>query len=274
MLAGVYDDSVDLHYPVLVSPKLDGIRCLIVDGKAVTRSFKPIPNDFIRNYLETFTPDGTDGELMLEDPDATFSDVSSAVRKKTGEPNFIYHVFDSFSNLDSPFYARLHQLEQRVRTLPKIEYVQHVTVGCKASLLSIEDMFLAAGFEGVMIRDVAGKYKEGRSTIKEALLLKLKRFKDSEAEILELIEKKDKNKVPVDTLGAMVVRDVYSGVKFKCGVGTGLDSVLRLKMWYNKERYIGKVIKYSFQDVGTKYKPRFPIWLGFRDSFDLGGETK
>ena len=38
-----------IRYPVLATPKLDGIRCLMVKGTAMSRSMKPIPNTFVQD---------------------------------------------------------------------------------------------------------------------------------------------------------------------------------------------------------------------------------
>jgi len=52
MLAVAIKDLDDLDYPLYVSPKLDGIRCLIhPELGPVSRKFKPIPNDHIRVSL-------------------------------------------------------------------------------------------------------------------------------------------------------------------------------------------------------------------------------
>ena len=45
MLSHTITDTSDVKYPVLVSQKLDGIRCLIIDGVAVSRNLKPIRNN-------------------------------------------------------------------------------------------------------------------------------------------------------------------------------------------------------------------------------------
>ena len=74
----------NLKYPVLVSPKLDGIRCLIVDGKALSRSFKPIPNLFIQSLLSKQEFNGLDGELVLEGK--TFNETQSIVMSESSEP--------------------------------------------------------------------------------------------------------------------------------------------------------------------------------------------
>ena len=48
MLSATCKDSSQLVYPVLVTPKLDGIRCLVKDTGVVSRTLKPIPNKYIR----------------------------------------------------------------------------------------------------------------------------------------------------------------------------------------------------------------------------------
>jgi DNA ligase-1 len=151
-----------------------------------------------------------------------------------------------------------------------------------------EQKCIDEGFEGIMIRSVNGPYKLGRSTENEGYLLKLKRFEDSEAEVLELVEKlrndneatKDntghtkrqtlqENMTPMNTLGAMVVKDVRTGVKFN--IGSGFDDLLRETVWKDKANYVGKTIKYRHQPSGAKEAgaPRFPVFIGFRHPNDM-----
>mgnify|MGYP006263262291 CR=1 FL=1 len=47
MLAGTLESLADVRYPVYATPKIDGIRCIKVGGRALTRTFKPIPNVYI-----------------------------------------------------------------------------------------------------------------------------------------------------------------------------------------------------------------------------------
>ncbi len=92
MLAGkAPKDLTLLTYPVLASPKLDGIRCIIINSQARSRSMKLIPNVSVRRALEGL-PDGIDGELMV---DGGFSACSSAFmsRDKVIE-DFWFFAFD------------------------------------------------------------------------------------------------------------------------------------------------------------------------------------
>ncbi len=87
MLAATLDKLEDVKFPVLVQPKLDGIRCLIVNGEAVSKEFKPIPNKSIQSLLAGL-PDGLDGELVIAGIETDFSDAQSAIMSEEGEPDF------------------------------------------------------------------------------------------------------------------------------------------------------------------------------------------
>jgi DNA ligase-1 len=63
-------------------------------------------------------------------------------------------------------------------------------------------------------------------------------------------------------LGALKVRDIHSGVEFD--IGTGFDDVLRLWVWEHREENMGRLVKYKYFPTGSKDKPRFPTFLGFR----------
>ena len=281
MLAGRLENLSDIKYPVLCTAKLDGIRCLIVNGKAVTRNFKPIPNHYIRNTIESVAVEGFDGEIILKGK--TFNEISSAVMSEDGEPDFTYMVFDFWSI--NGYQERMDDLKYCPK-LPHIDYLIPIQINDEITLLAYETVCLTNGYEGVMIRAPNCPYKFGRSTVKEGYLLKLKRFSDSEAIIINLQEKmhneneakKDafgrtersshqENQIPTNTLGAFVVRELTTGVEFK--IGTGMNDELRKQVWSNQKNYIGKIVKYKSQKVGEKDAPRFPVFLGFRDERDI-----
>lgn len=293
MLAETIKDIKDLQYPVLGSEKIDGLRCLIIEGKAVTRSLKPIKNLHIRNTLETWYKDLPikpfliDGEITVN---GDFAATASGVMTIKGEPNFVYQLFDflgSSGSVHDSFNNRLARLEAFVTSLaPKVDFIKvlkHYTFTGPEDLLIFEEMILDMGGEGVMVRALHGSYKYGRSTLNEGWLLKLKRFEEDEAEIIGFEEKMinnneptinargnteraslKENMIPADTLGALVVKHCKTGVEFKVGSGFNPDS-LRDKIWANRDKYLGKIITYkSFTQTGVKDKPRFPIYKGVR----------
>lgn len=298
-------DTSKLKYPLLASPKIDGIRCVIRGGKALTRSLKPVPNDFIRNALSKPEFNGFDGELVWADDPTNFQATSSAVMKKTGEPNVWFWVFDLFEIGSYDFWTRLPTARLRVNSMKgaaQIDVVEHVQIDNEEALLAFEAECLAEGYEGVMLRDPNGKYKHGRSTLKEGGLVKLKRFEDAEAVIVGFEERmhngneayKDElgrtkrssaqeGKVGRGDLGAFVLESAniealdasdageipfdWTPVRFTCG--SGLTDAQRIYFWARRDELLGKTVKYKFLRHGMKDAPRHPVFLGIRDERDL-----
>lgn len=280
MLAGSVTDLSKIQYPVLATPKLDGIRCVIREDGAYSRKLKKIPNRFIQEKLRD-VPIGLDGELLV--PGKNFNGVSSAVMSEDGEPSFRYYVFDIDSVV--PYADRMDDL--RKMKLPS--FCRKITpkwIRNEEELLAYEKEILSYGDEGIMIRTPGSPYKYGRSSEREGYLLKLKRFQDSEAEILGFEELQHNQneatiselgyikrsshkagKVPAGALGSFRVRDVKSGVEFN--VSTGMTAEERQNYWTIRDTLLGKLIKYKYQEVGAKDLPRFPIFLGFRSADDM-----
>lgn len=280
-------DGINLIYPLLASPKLDGVRCLIIDGVAMSRSLKPIPNKFTQQLFGRKEFNGLDGELIVGEDTAkdVFQRTSSGVMSIEGKPEVTYHVFDTFLG-DHDFAERLKLVEKRVRGFVNIQLVEHVLIKDELRLHMHEDELLEDGYEGVMLRDPRGGYKHGRSTLKEGWLIKLKRFADSEAEITgyaclmhnaneattnelgqqERSSKQD-GKVATETLGSITCRDLKTGIEFE--IGSGFTADQRRLLWIARRKLKGRIAKYKYQPVGVKDKPRFPVFLGFRDPRDL-----
>ena len=293
MLADTAEDLSLIKFPVLCSPKLDGIRCLVIGGEAVSRKFKSIPNNYIRKELNSYIPSNIDidGELIVGQ---TFQSSSSGVMSEDGEPDFTYHVFDLVDeDLKTPFKDRYETLKNSCdflqKTYPKcrIKLVEHTVIKNMEELLAYEAKCLADGYEGMMMRSLNGPYKLGRSTVREGFLLKLKRFVDFEATIIGFEEKlhnaneattdelghtkrssHQDNMIPMDTLGSFVLR-MDDGTEFNCGCFKGFDDAWRKEVWENRDKYLGKLAKIKSQPTGVKDKPRFPVLLGFRDPIDM-----
>lgn len=288
MLAGKVELE-KLEFPAIASPKLDGVRCLLVDGCAVSRALKPIPNAYVRGYLERCLPEGADGELTVGEG---FGATTSGVMSDDGMPDFTYHMFDiAVSGVGYVERAEMMaEWAQRATNRDRVQIVPTVIVRNSKELLAYEKEQLLAGFEGVMVRSTQGHYKHGRSTTREGLLLKLKRFDDGEA-VVEGFEEMMHNgneavvnelglskrsssksgKEPAGTLGKLLVRDLTSGVRFAIGTGVGLDSALRARLWAEREQLPGRVVRYRYQAHGTQTAPRLPLFDGFRSVDDLTG---
>ena len=286
------DDLSALKRPVFVSPKLDGIRCVVKDGQALTRKLKLIPNRRIQGLLGNAEFDGLDGELTVGEPNAvdTWNATQSGVMSHDGEPVFTFHVFDDFTDPGFGFEDRLFAADSRVRAIADhthgITLVHHELAHTVEDVMRLQDKWVSRGYEGVMLRSPFGAYKFGRSTLREGHLIKVKRFEDGEAIVQDFVEKyynrnepiidalglqkrssSIEGKVPAGVLGAFVVRDVTTGLVFE--IGSGLDDYWRSEVWNNKEKYKGSIIKYKYQPYGVKELPRSPIFLGFRDPIDM-----
>ena len=92
LLAGKFD-SEKAKFPYAATPKIDGIRFLMVGGAALTRSFKPIRNEYSQKILTSNLPDGIDGEHTSG---STFQEYSSIMRIK-GEPDFKVWIFNIYT---------------------------------------------------------------------------------------------------------------------------------------------------------------------------------
>lgn len=299
MKAEQIEDTSALKFPVLVSLKYDGIRASVQGGKLLSSQLKPIPN---KNVQAKFAglPDGVDGELIYGDPTAedAFSNTTSIVMSHDKPADGIrFFVFDFFGT--EGFRKRAHKLidltfkhgtEQALKIAdPFIIYVRQSLVEDEEHLLIMEKEALEAGHEGLMIRSIDGPYKQGRATVKQGWLLKLKRFKDAEAKITGFEEEqKNTNEATTNALGrterssakaglvgkgtlgkfeVVGVNGDYRGVAFS--VGGGLTAEQRSEFWRSRKSLIGKVIKYKYFPTGSVEKPRFPVFLGFRDKRDM-----
>lgn len=268
-----------IQYPVLATPKLDGIRCLMVDGVAMSRSMKPIPNQYVQEQLKGLH--GLDGELMVN---GDFNQVQSGIMKKTGEPDFTFHVFDNWS-LDYGYPLRLEDTEWYC-TNQRVKVLHPVTIKDEAQLTLYLDGCLELGYEGVMIRQPNSKYKFGRSTVKQGILLKIKKFFDDEADLIEIIEAQHnlneqdydelgyskrssckENLVPAGTAGSMVVK--WNDKEFRVGFGPGFTDSVKQELWDNREEFIGELVKFSYQELSKDGIPRFGKMLEIRHPDDL-----
>jgi DNA ligase-1 len=296
MLATKITNIKTLKYPFYVSRKLDGIRALTINGVLVSRKFKPIPNNFIRERAKGL-PDGLDGELILDNgrtAGAGFNETSGAVMRESGEPNVVYHIFDYVKDsVTKPADERIEDLIHWYESMdhPANEWYKIVTqASCpdEAWLTAYEMVCLKEGFEGVMVRAIKSPYKEGRSTEIEGYLLKLKRFEDAEAKVSGFEEKmhntnpKERDafgdakrstaqagKVAAGTLGKLYAIGIKDFHGMTLEIGSGFNDIMRQEIWDNQPKYLGKIVKYRYQKVGVVDKPRFPVFLGFRDNRDM-----
>lgn len=287
MLAATTDGK-NLKFPLLGSAKFDGIRALVMNSVVVSRNLKPIPNEKVQRLWGKKKYNGLDGELIVGDPTAkdVYRVTNSGVMSEDGQPEVTYRVFDSFT-IDAPFKHRAAAVAKFAKENAKMGVVPvyQTLLKSEEELLQYESAMLELGFEGVMLRSVDGGYKQGRATLGEGTLMKLKRFCDAEALVVGVEELEHNhneqersllglakrsshkaNRVAGGVLGALVCA-LPGGIKFNIGSGFTQDE--RLKFWEMRDKLQGRIVKYKYFPIGIKDKPRFPVYLGWRDPIDM-----
>lgn len=278
------------HGHLLCTPKFDGVCALTGENNCVSRKLLPIPNDHIRHLLKAYVGHlPLHGEIVCYDSTGKmldFNATQSAVMSKDGTPDFRFHVFDTWDVKDD-YQGRIGCLhrQQHILTLVPISLVRVEWVFNYDALKEYEEKCLADGYEGVIARIPGGMYKHGRSTLKEATMLKIKPLMDEEAEIIGFEElmintnpqvrdhtgmaKRSSHKaklLPSNTLGAFVCKSERWG-EFK--VGTGLTDLQRCKYWYGRLNLVGKLLTFTYQPNHSKDKPHAARFKGFRNPEDL-----
>ena len=272
----------------LVSAKLDGIRLSTWKGEPLTRSLKRIPNKYVADLMRLVP--FLDGELIVGPPNApdVYRKTFSGVMSIEGEPDFTYYVFDDLSDLSVPFNERLVKLFDKQSTLPSwVKVLDQHTVFDRAQMEALYVKFLDEGYEGVMARNPSSMYKFGRCSPKSQDSLKIKPFQDAEAEILAVYEAEEnlneafinelgytdrsshaENKVGKGMAGGFIVRDLTTGVQFRCAPGV-LTHPEREAIWDLKHLFEGKILTYRSMVGGVKDKPRHPRFKGWRSTLDM-----
>lgn len=281
-----------LVFPLFASPKLDGIRCMIMeDGQVLSRSGKPIPNQFVSTVLSQESRyRGLDGELIVGDPAAhdVYRVTESGVMTIAGEPDFKLWAFDSHDR-ETAYVDIYNSFSKFQSPTGRVDILHQTLLTNVDEALHYEEQTLALGYEGVILRRPNSPYKYGRSTLKEGFLLKLKRRVSMEARVVgaeeEMLNTNEavrnslgyterstakEGLVGKGRLGALVVADLEDETRvFR--VGTGFSAAERSLLWqeYLNGRLVGKIVTLDHFPIGVKDLPRHASFKGFRTELDL-----
>ena len=271
-------DLASLRYPLVVSPKLDGLRCIIWEGVAYSRTWKPFRNRFLQSWAKNYH--NMDGELIVGSPtEGLVLERTKALTAFEGEPDFKFHWFDTPARIGVGFLAGYSDMNLSITTEDeRIEVVPHYEVTCSHEMLVHEQEWLDQGYEGLMARDPNGPYKNGRSTLREGYLMKLKRFTDGEGVVrsihegqtnLNTLQKNElgyaKRSTDADgmvgsgILGFIILED---GDRVAPGIMTHAE---RAHFLANPQEIVGKTIHWRSFGYGVKDKPRFRRYYGIRE---------
>ncbi len=281
MLAAQYDDwLLSPKFPIYAQPKIDGVRCLVVNGKPQSRSGKLLPNLELQRLVEeaAWNIEGLDGEIC----GASFQKAHSTAMtadKPLGNVKFV--VFDNWRR-DMPYKdVHLHMVSF-FDNYPWLDWLGRTMCHSTTDIDAAHARHLRHGYEGTILRSPDAPYKNGKSTAKQGYLIKRKDFKEAEATIVgfnELMQNANEStinelgyaarsshkagKVGLEMLGSFDVVN-KDGVRFS--VGTGFTEVQRKAYWsMGPELLALKTITYKYLDYGIKNRPRHPVFKGFRN---------
>jgi DNA ligase-1 len=279
MLAASWEPGTIVKYPVLVSPKIDGIRCIIhPELGPVSRTFKPIRNTMIRDWLSGL-PSWFDGELVFP---GNFQKTASTVMSEFSPlwDKIEYWVFDWAGPQE--YAHRVNALKASIQTkgVRNVAAVSQQLCTSDADLMALEEYYLANGFEGICYRTLKSPYKSGRSTLNQQWLVKIKRFEDAEATIIGFEEEMENANLQTRDAFGLAERSSHKDSKYGKGrlgalvvqtnrgvfnVGSGFTHQQRQEIWDKREGYLGKTITYKFFPIGIKDLPRHPIFKAVRE---------
>ena len=290
------DEFVASRLPLLASYKYDGIRATIQGGKVLSRSLKEIPNRFVQAAFSNL-PDGLDGELVqgLTMDNETFKRSHMIAMKSDRPLDFFgdplrYRIFDRFHPQQGFRFRMLDIDGLNLRQYEHVLPVNQTFVSTMDDLAAFEKDALASGYEGVMLRSIDGPYKQGRATLNQGWLMKLKRYVDAEARILSCYEEMEnqneeftnelgrtarsshqENKVGKGQLGGFNVVGIngaYKDVEFRVS-SSSIDHEERKALWARRDAVFHAVLTFKYFPIGSDEKPRAPVFKSFRSLDDV-----
>lgn len=295
MLAEDFDES-KLRFPLIAQPKTDGVRSLHITGGLTGRSLKPHKNRYVTAQFSDPRYAGLDGE-MFRGPKSNITaqslcrDTSSDLGTIKGEPQVCWKAFDFVNPVSIllPYMFRLEGLRNKVEQMndPRVFVVESHVCETLEHLLSLEDHWLIEGYEGACIRDPMGMHKEGRSTVKEGGLLRIKRFVDAEALVTGIEEgnqneneatvgllgqtersSHQENMVPNGMVGALLCTEILTGLPIRVSAGE-MDHDTRKLYFERPELIVQKMITFKHFPKGRKVQPRFATFKCIRNAEDM-----
>ena len=271
--------------------KLDGVRVLAVVTKTTvnlySRNGKPFDNfpqiveslEDIRNrFAKLFqtTPHGfvLDGEIIGESFQALMKQAQRKTDVKTD--GMTYSVFDVIPLADFERghwnaqqrkrmaildeYRSVFEMTDCVRIMDGIEVDLDTAEGHDIMRRYAEDS-VAAGFEGIMIKDLGAPYECRRSTF----WMKWKPTITVDLNIVGFEEGTGRN---AGRLGAIICEGTDNDRLIRVNVGSGLSDANRDEYWHSRDDLLGRVVEVAAdavtQNQDGSYSLRFPRFVRFR----------
>lgn len=264
-----------LHYPLVASPKYDGIRALSISQQPISRHAKLLPNRDLQYAFKHMPP--LDGEVLVP---GDFNKVQSAVMSRDTciADKFNYFVFDTTEAEwhQKRFDARMLRVEELAKDAPPQVHIAPMRICMNAEeVIAFYEEVLAYDhpwdYDGLILRSMSAPYKYGRSTLKQQWMLKMKPWQDAEGIIVGFEElmrnldtscKRKENMIPGGMLGKFVIQ--WNGKTFSVGGGKNLTVERRIHYWNNRPQYLGKRLTFKYLGLSEYDIPRHPNYKGIR----------
>jgi DNA ligase 1 len=275
----------------LIEVKLDGVRVIAIvyptglvslfsrNGKSLDNF--PLVEQQLSAVANTFSePMVLDGEVMS----SSFQDLMKQIHRKDDvkSSDAVLNLFDVLTLAEFEQGKSATGQEQRSEQiykwhkankeqLPNVTVVGHELVDLDSPegqqrFKEINQLAIAGGYEGIMIKDPSAGYECKRSVS----WLKLKPFIEVSLEVANVEEGTGRNQ---GRLGALVCSGEDDGRRIVVNCGSGFTDDHRGEYWDARDRLVGQIVEVRADAVtqnqdGT-YSLRFPRFLRFR-GFEVG----
>lgn len=285
LLAATLDDE-DIHklnYPILGQIKYDGVFGWCRDGIMYSRSLKPIRNQALQNRIKTFGGllNGFVGELIVEGK--KLHEITSILNSEDKDAKDVtWKIFDKYNSIIP--YARRHEVwpHRIIGQDGKLfaEKVASTVLNNPEEVFAFIDKIVCQDkHEGIILRNLNSTHKNGRSTVKEELLLRWKLFEEEEATIIEISPlKSNTNPATINELGhtersshkegkeeqellGSITVETRDKKIFK--IGTGFSANQRKDFW--NTNIIGKKVLFKHHATKIKIALRSCVFLKMID---------
>jgi DNA ligase-1 len=239
-----------VNFPHLVKVFEDNLdnfaRSYVFDGEVVSESF----NSLMTQVHRKSDVNATDARLVLFDviPLSEFKQGQSSM----GQRRRSAFLRENFSGIiaDSGCMEIVAQQEFDLDVFTDT-----------VAFVDYNKAAVAAGYEGIMIKDPNGKWEGKRSTA----WLKQKPFIEVSLEITAVEEGTGRNQ---GRLGAVICSGMDDGKRIQVNVGSGFTDADRKEYWLAQESLMGQVIEVRADAVSQNqdgtYSLRFPRFMRFR----------
>lgn len=259
-----------IKYPCHVSMKLDGVRAIaeIKEEYKVALTSRggknyPVPKHIEDQLSMLSSSTGVpkfDGELYIHG--LQLQSINSCVNKENeNTKDLCYFIFDipvknlRWEDRNDRLLAVLQHVKDNKKWYPNIHIVRNFLTENEEEARKFMDDFIQKGYEGLMLRNLDGKYEFNH---RSADLQKWKDFKDCEALVRHV--------VPDKLSEGVLVVELPDGIEFRCKMrGTHEERLFEVQ-----QEHVGKWVTVKYQALTEDGIPQFPVCIGVRNCNERG----